>query len=65
MRSRGWNSCIVGVGERKKIVAFYRWVPPCWYESAPVQDCSKFFIIIKYEVKDDINGGFLPHWVST
>lgn len=53
----------MGVGEREKVVAFHRWVSACWYESAPIQHCKKFFIIIKDE--DDISGGFFPHWIST
>ena len=55
----------MGDGECEKVVTICRWVPACWYESTLVEGCKKFFIIIKDEDKDDNNGGFFPHWVST
>lgn len=54
----------VGAAKRVKVVAFSKWVSVYSYESAQVQECKQFLILISFEDWDDI-GGFLPHWIST
>ena len=41
-RAGGSSSLLGEAGKREKVVAFCRWVPACWYESAPVHGCKKF-----------------------
>ena len=40
--SGGWSSLPGEAGKREKVVAFCRWVPACWYESAPAHSCKMF-----------------------
>jgi len=39
-RIRGCSSLPEEAGEQEKVVAFCRWVPAYWYESAPIQYCK-------------------------
>ena len=44
---RGLDLLSIGCWRTREGCSLLQWIPACWYESAPIQDCNKFFFIIK------------------